>query len=126
MHQWGLKKAVKDINVSFSRNGDLIYYELSTMGGQSGAPILRIDKNKETTIIGVHVGVTNRRSSQMNFGRLITPKMIDMLRGEASNLNAIPFDTDEPEEQKWSIPVWIDRWYDTEMINAEEKCSFCT
>ena len=62
----------------------------------------------------------------MNFGRLITPKMIDMLRGEASNLNAIPFDTDEPEDQKWSIPVWIDKWYDTERINTEEKCSFCT
>ena len=96
------------------------------MGGQSGAPILRIDKNKEILIIGVHVGVTNRNNSGMNFGRLITPKMIDLLRGEASNLNAIPFDTDEPEEQKWSIPVWIDRWYDTEKISPEEKCSFCT
>jgi V8-like Glu-specific endopeptidase len=54
--------------------------------GQSGAPILLIDKTGKMTIIGIHKGGVNEGSS--NVGRLLTQELIEKLKKQAVKLGA--------------------------------------
>ena len=56
-------------------------YQVSTVEGQSGAPLIMEHPNGTLTIVGIHCGSTSRRVDEkeveFNSGLLITEKIVE-------------------------------------------------
>ena len=52
--QWGLSKknCIKEVKYKFGS----ISYVISTLGGQSGAPIVKIGEGGKMSVVGIHKG----------------------------------------------------------------------
>ena len=54
-----------------------IIHRLSTLPGQSGAPLICIDQDNKLSIVGIHVGAVRTKKEgvkvEANVGRLLTP-----------------------------------------------------
>lgn len=71
---------------SFRKEKKDIIYKLSTLPGQSGAPLLLIDKDQSFKIIGIHKGgvtVKDMKEDMFNASRHITLELIRELRKKA-------------------------------------------
>ena len=69
-----------------------IRHRISTSLGQSGSPIIRKDGNGELSIVGIHKG----GKSSYNSGKLLTPKVLEILQAATKIMGAIPFSCKEP------------------------------
>ena len=65
-----------------------IFHKLSTIGGHSGSPILRIEQNGGLSVIGIHKGAEMLGGEEVNVGRLITPELISVLEAGARAMEA--------------------------------------
>ena len=78
--------------------GELIH-RVSSLKGQSGAPIIKVEQNKELSIIGIHKGGINVKighsKTTANSGRLLTPELLEILSIGAKLMGAEPFITKE-------------------------------
>ena len=72
--------------------GELIH-RVSSLKGQSGAPIIKVGQNKELSIIGIHKG--RIKDCCANSGRLLTPELLEILSIAAKFMGAEPFKTKE-------------------------------
>ena len=66
INQWGLTRNIDKIKECSQEKGHILHF-LSTLPGQSGAPIIGIDKNNTICIIGVHKGgvLTNKGKASL-------------------------------------------------------------
>ena len=65
-----------------------ISHKVSTLGGHSGSPIIKVDQSGGLSIIGVHKGVLESNGERVNVGRLVTPELISVLEAGARTMEA--------------------------------------
>ena len=87
-----MTKKRETIDLEFKEQIGKIKYNISTLNGQSGAPIICTDEQKNHYIVGIHKGGILYKH---NVGRLITPNLIEELKKQAIKLNAQPFNQQE-------------------------------
>lgn len=62
-----------------------IDYKISTLPGQSGAPVITGNK-----IIAIHGGSDKSELKEMNVGRLLTAEMLENIKSWVKHLNGEP------------------------------------
>lgn len=104
LHQNGLTGSPRMVE-SFRRDKRDILYTLSTIHGQSGAPILLIRKDNPPVIIGIHKGsvhVNDKGQKQLyNCGKHLDFELRVELRKQVKKIGGIPFKSKE-------ISLWLD------------------
>ena len=91
-YQFGLtkEKLVKEVKKERSE----IIHLISTRPGQSGTPIILVDRKGNFRIVGIHKGGFTKEISKppiANIGRIVDQGLIAILQREAAKLNAQPF-----------------------------------
>ena len=86
VNQFGASETGKVEKIFESRSD--IWYQISTLPGQSGAPIIMRD-NGSLKIVGVHKGGVIE--GRLNGGRVMTPELITTLESEAKRMGAKMF-----------------------------------
>ena len=83
---WGMAERGRVVEIQ-GKEGN-IFHKVSTLGGHSGSPILRIDQSGGLSIIGIHKGGDRLGAEIANVGRLVTPELIGVLEAGARSMEA--------------------------------------
>ena len=93
--QFGLKKT--GCVLDFIEGQKALVHRISTLPGQSGAPIVLEDSRQNLAIIGIHKGGRRLEGDlrpSVNAGRIISLDLIAILRKEVDKMQALPFLTE--------------------------------